>query len=370
MDGEARWRLLDQPLARRLILGWTLAYGIGSWLLEYLYAQFGPHKLPFSAVGKNAIYALVWAPLLFALVWVSDRFPMRSTRDFARLLLYVGVSASAPFLWGTAAYYLCLAFVPGWEPWGVWRMYLKTFNSVAYVCSIVLAICHVARRIQLHREQELTALRAAESATDAQLQVLSLELQPHFLRNALHSISSLIYADPPRALEALASLREMLCHAVRTASVPEVPLEEEVRVLMTYIRIQQLRFGERLSLVWRIAPDVARAAIPNYLLQPLIENAIKFSVEALSSPCTVAIEAERVGSELVLCVVDDGLGPNEDVERSRFRGTGRGLSNAQRRLESLFGDRHSLTLRSRSSGRGTTVEIRLPFRRFEPEYAS
>jgi two-component system LytT family sensor kinase len=260
--------------------------------------------------------------------------------------------------------------VPGWEPWGVWRMYLKTFNGVAYVCAVVLAICHVARRIQHHREQELAALRAAESATDAQLQVSSPELQPHFLPNALHSISTLIYADPSRALEALASLREMLRHAVRTASVPEVPLEKQVRVLTNICASSSCALEERLSLVWRIAPDVACAAIPNYLLQPIIENAIKFSVEALSGPCTVAIEAERVGDELVLSVVDDGLGPNESTDRSRFRGSERGLSNAQRRFESLFGDRHSLTLRPRTFGRRTSVEIELPFRRFEPEHAS
>jgi two-component system LytT family sensor kinase len=367
--GTSRWRLLDQPVTRRLILGWTLAYGIGSWLLEYLYARFGPHQPTFAAIGKNAIYALVWAPLLFALVWVSDRFPMRSPRDVARLLLYVTVSATAPFVWGTLAYYLCLSFVPGWEPWGVRRMFLKTFNGVAYVSTIVLAICHIARRIQGHREQELAALRAAEAATDAQLQVLSLELQPHFLRNALHSISALIYANPSRALEALEALGEMLRHAVRTASVPEVPLEEEVRALMTYVRIQQLRFGERLSLVWRIAPDVARAAIPNFLLQPLVENAIKFSVEALSGPRTVIVKAERVHDELVVSVVDDGLGPRESQQRSPFRGTGRGLSNAQQRLERLFGDRHSLTLHPQPSGSGTTVEVRLPFRRFESEVA-
>ena len=123
---ERDWRLLDLRETRRLIVGWTLLYGGGSWLLEYGYASLGATPGSFAAAGKNAVYALVWAPLLFGAVWLVDRWPVRSVFDVRRVVLHLGAITIAPFLWGAATYYLCLVLVPGWQPWGIWRMYLKT----------------------------------------------------------------------------------------------------------------------------------------------------------------------------------------------------------------------------------------------------
>ena len=360
---ECDWRLLDLRETRRLIVGWTLLYGGGSWLLEYGYASLGATPGSFAAAGKNAVYALVWAPLLFGAVWLVDRWPVHSVFDVRRVVLHLGAITIAPFLWGAATYYLCLMLVPGWQPWGVWRMYLKTFMGVLYVCMVVIGICHLAHWMRRARERELAAVRDAEAATRAQMHVLSLELHPHFLRNALHSMSALLYSDPARAGEALGELRSMLEHAVRTASVTEVTLLDELATLRRYARMQELRFGDRLSLVWQIAPDVFDAAVPNYLLQPLLENAIKFSVEALAGCRTIAVAAERVDTDLVLRVVDDGIGPRRATPRVPSARSRRGLANVRARLAHLYRDHQNLTITAGVGGRGTAVEVRIPFRR-------
>ena len=355
--------LLGMRETRALLVGWTLVYGLGSWLLEYLYARAGAQPaMPFGAGAKNAIYALVWAPLLALAVWLTDRWPVRSGSDARRLVLHGAAIAAAPFAWGAAAYHLCLALVPGWEPWGVWRMYLKTANGVLYVYAVVVGICHLARWIRREREREVAALRAAHDATEAQLQVLSLELQPHFLFNALHTVSALMYVDRARAVDALRGLRAMLDHATRTAAVAEVSLADEVRSLATYTRVQELRFGNRLALTWRVAAETEQAAVPHFLLQPLVENAIKFSVEALAGRRAVVVEAARVGRELVLRVTDDGVGVAPPTAQAAGRGFGRGLANARERLEHMYGAQQQLTLGPGAGGRGTVVEVRVPFR--------
>ena len=359
---ERDWRLLDLSETRRLIVGWTLVYGGGSWLLEYGYASLGAPPGSFAAAGKNAVYALVWAPLLFGAVWLVDRWPARSVFDLRRVVLHLGAITVAPFLWGAATYYLCLILVPGWQPWGFWRMFLKTFTGVLYVCAVVIGICHLAHWMRRARDWELATVRDAEAATRAQMHVLSLELHPHFLRNALHSVSALIYSDPARAAEALAELRSMLEHAVRTASVSEVTLLDEVSTLRRYARMQELRFGDRLALVWQIAPDVLDAAVPNYLLQPLLENAIKFSVEALAGCRAVVVAAERSETVLVLRVIDDGVGPRRPFRPTSAR-SGRGLANVRARLAHLYGDLQNLTITAGVRGRGTAVELLIPFRR-------
>ena len=345
-----------------MIVGWTLAYGIGSWVLEWAYAQLGAHRpMAFWEGSKNAVYALVWAPLLVFAVWLTDRWPVRNARDVRRMALHIAAAIAAPFVWGTAAYYLCLTVVPGWESWGVARTYLKTANAVLYVYGIVVLICHVVARIRENREREVAALRVAESATRAQLQVLAMELQPHFLFNALHAISALIYVDRAAAVLALRRLARMLRYAVRTASAGEVTLAEELRALRRYTRIQELRFHDNLCITWVVPPELLDAAVPHFLLQPIVENAIKYGVESSSDAGQVEIRAEREGGWLTLRVTDDGIGPTQ-AARSRRALSGRGLANARERLARLYGTRYRLDVAPGPARRGAVVEVRLPYR--------
>lgn len=347
-----------------LIIGWTTAYAVVSWLLEWTYSHIGASRpMAFLEGSKTAIYALAWAPLLLIAVWLTDRWPIRSPHDLRRIALHAGASLLAPFAWGTATYAMCVAWVPGWQPWGVGRMYLNTANAILYVYAVVIVISHIVSRIRDHRDREIAATRAAESATQAQLHVLAMELQPHFLFNALHAVSSLIHTDRRAALGAMRQLREMLDHAIQTAGFSEVSLADELVQLRMYTRIQELRYGERLRMEWHIGPGVEEAAVPHFLLQPLIENAIKYSVETVSGARRVRLQVARVGAELSVLVADDGVGFSAPSAIHKPRGLGRGLANARERLWHLYGDRQSLSLRPGPEGCGATVEVRVPFRR-------
>lgn len=362
------WRLLDLRLTRRLLVGWTLTYATCAWLLEALSTRGG-----FGPASKSVVYALAWGPALVAAVSLTDRWPIRSPADGGRIALHAAVALAVPFLWGTAAYYACIAWVPGWRPWGVGRMYLNTAVSVLFGYAAVVAVCHLARHVRRDQLREVAHLRAAETAARAQLQVLTVQLQPHFLFNALNAVSSLLYTDRAAAAAAMRGVRKLLAHAGRTADLPEVPLADELDALRLYARVQELRFGDRLTVRWDVDPAVLGAAVPPFVLQPLLENAVKFSVEAAPGPHQVTIEARphalagkkpAIGAPfLCLQVHDDGIGLDVPARRRpRLPGRGLGVANVRDRLHALYGDAAALTLRSRTTGRGTTAELLVPLR--------
>jgi len=359
--------LLELRLTRRLLAGWTLAYAAGAWLLEALATRGG-----FGPAAKSVVYALAWGPALLAAVFLTDRWPVRRLGDGRRIALHAAAALAVPFLWGTAAYYACIAWVPGWRPWGVGRMYLNTAVSVFFGYGAVVVVCHLAQHVRRDQLREVAHLRAAETAARAQLQVLTVQLQPHFLFNALNAVSSLLFTDRPAAAAAMRGVRDLLAHAGQTAGVPEVRLDEELEALRLYTHVQELRFSERLAVTWDVDPAVLGAAVPPFLLQPLLENAIKFSVEAVGSAHRVAVEARPhavAAGAPFLCVRvhDDGVGPDAAARRrSRLPGRGLGLANVRDRLRALYGDAATLTLRPGADGCGTTAELVLPLRVVAP----
>lgn len=357
----SRWRLLDLRLTRRLLAGWTLTYAACAWLLESLATRGGV-----GPAAKSVVYALAWGPALVAAVFLTDRWPVRNPADGGRIVLHAAAALAVPFLWGTAAYHACVAWVPGWRPWGVGRMYLNTAVSVFFGYAAVVVVCHLARHVRRDQLREVAHLRAAETAARAQLQVLTVQLQPHFLFNALNAVSSLLYTDRAAAAAAMRGVRELLAHAARTASLPEVPLADELDALRLYTRVQELRFAERLTMTWDVDPAVLGAAVPPFVLQPLLENAVKFSVEAVAGPHEVTVEARPhgvVAGFLCLRVHDDGIGPDAATRRPpRLAGRGLGVANVRDRLHALYGDAAALTLRPHATGRGTTAELLVPLR--------
>ena len=356
---HGRW-LIREPLTHRLIAGWTGAYALGSWLLEYGYSRFGIARPPPGPLAaKCVIYAVVWAPLLLGAVYLSDRWPVRTARDLGRVALHGGATISAMFAWATLAYYLCLWLVPGWRPLGVGRMYVTTGSGVVYVFSTVVVICHILRDIERRQAREVDALGAAEGMAKAQLQLLAMELQPHFLCNALHSVSALLRLDPRRARQALRGIRSLLAHAMTVEGRPEVPLGDELAALRRYTDVQQLRVGKRLRFRWDVDPDLHDAAVPALLLQPLVENAVKFSVEATSRAGDVAVSAEQSGARLILRVSDDGVGPSGHARK----GAGLGLANVRERLLRLYGLDQHLTLAQNREHPGMTAEVSIPLHR-------
>jgi two-component sensor histidine kinase len=190
----------------------------------------------------------------------------------------------------------------------------------------------------------------------AQLQSLRLQLHPHFLFNTLNTINALIGTDRHAAERVVSGLSELLRMSLSSASEQEVPLSRELELLDHYIAIQQIRFQDRLAVTFRIDPDARHALVPNLMLQPLVENAIRHGIAPRAAPGHVEVSAVRRGDRLELRVADDGVG--EDPRADHRDGVG--LGNTRARLLSLYGADHVFEAGGRTMG-GFAVRIDIPF---------
>ncbi|MFT3905673.1 MAG: sensor histidine kinase [Steroidobacteraceae bacterium] len=190
----------------------------------------------------------------------------------------------------------------------------------------------------------------------ARLGALQSQLNPHFLFNTLNGVASLIERDPRRAQDMIADLAALLRETLARDEL-EITLARELQLIRRYVGIMQARFGSKLQFDEHIDPAAENALVPTLILQPLVENAIKYGVEHSEGGGSVQIEAQRVGGNLVLNVRNDGrlAGRNEPA-----RGTGLGLRNTRARLNQSYGERQSLVLHQESA-RHVCAAIRLPF---------
>jgi signal transduction histidine kinase len=208
------------------------------------------------------------------------------------------------------------------------------------------------------RERQL-----AELAATAQLAALRAQINPHFLFNSLNSIAQLIHTDPDKAEACVERLAEIFRYILRRAEKEFVPLAEELQMTEAYLEIERARFGERLCVEKRIDPASMQQLVPNLILQPLVENAVKHGLSLKLGAGTVRIEARVTDGVLTVVVGDDGLGmPGAALASVYERGVG--LSNLRDRLARLYGPVHRLEITSAPAG-GTRVRLDLPARSIE-----
>jgi two-component system LytT family sensor kinase len=192
-----------------------------------------------------------------------------------------------------------------------------------------------------------------------------MQLHPHFLFNTLNGIAGLVRDQRNReAVQMLAGLSDLLRYTLESAGKQEVSLREELDFLELYLDIQQMRFPDRLRVEMRVAPETLDALVPNLILQPLVENAVRHGVAVRASAGTVGVAAEREDGLLWVTVYDDGPGLKDGRTASAEGGIG--LSNTRARLEQLYGARHRFGVRNREGG-GTEAVLAIPFRAAEGE---
>lgn len=227
-----------------------------------------------------------------------------------------------------------------------------------------------ANKLTRERELELAAAREAASraeaaASAASLAALRYQLNPHFLFNTLNAISSLIVTKEYATADAmLAKLSEFLRATLSAEPDALLPLEDELATLQHYLEIESVRFGERLAVEFICPPELNDALIPSFLLQPLIENAIKYALAPSATPVTIKVEASSDGNSLAITVEDDGKGQEKDARP----GTGVGIANIRQRLQTLYGAAGSLETLKRD--RGFLAIARLPLQRCKDEMAA
>jgi signal transduction histidine kinase/streptogramin lyase len=208
---------------------------------------------------------------------------------------------------------------------------------------------------QTYKNREKIASRLQAQLAQAELQVLKMQLQPHFLFNTLHAISSLMHKDLEAADEMMANLGDFLRYTLESVGVQEVELGQELEILNRYLEIEHVRLGNRLSVRQQVPADLLAAMVPNLILQPIVENAIRYGIARRASGGSVEITATRANGRIRIAVSDDGEGlPAGSRE-------GIGLSNTRARLEQLYGTNHAFFYVNRPEG-GLCVTLEFPFR--------
>lgn len=234
---------------------------------------------------------------------------------------------------------------------------VKTWHFNLLIYWVIVAVSQAFDYYRKYRERQLHASELEKHLVQAKLQALQMQLNPHFLFNTLHSISSLMHKDVEAADRMIMRLSDLLRAALDGAETQEVSLRKELELLQLYLGIEQIRFGDRLSVKMEVAPEALEAQVPNFILQPLVENAIRHGIEPRTRPGRIELHACRHADELALAVCDNGKG----IPETKPPREGVGLSNTRARLRELYGEAHRFELRSGPEG-GLRVEMTIPYR--------
>jgi two-component system, LytTR family, sensor kinase len=245
--------------------------------------------------------------------------------------------------------------------YGIMRLrYLMELPNDVIGYSLIVTITLLVEHYRLSRDREVRMAELEAEMSKVRLQALEAKLQPHFLFNALNTVSSVMYESVEEADRVLTRLADLLRRSLRYDAGTEVSLADEVETLELYLDVVRARFGDRLTVTVDIAPDSRVAAVPALLLQPLVENAIKHGDPGAGVPATIVVSAARSNGTLLLQVTDNGPGLSMPADLATASGVG--LSTTRRRIERMYGDGGALTLSSPAEG-GLTARVTIPFRR-------
>jgi two-component sensor histidine kinase len=251
---------------------------------------------------------------------------------------------------------------PDWEPFKdksdlelLQILFGARFLFYLLVFWLVLGVAQAVLLYRRFRERAVRAAQLEAKLAVAQLQVLKTQLQPHFLFNTLNAISALIHQDVELADRMIARLGELLRQALDTAGTQEVTLRQELEFIKPYLEIEQARLGPRLDVAIDVDAEVIDASVPNLILQPLVENAIRHGVAPRRGPGRIAITARRQDGALLLQVRDNGGGLAANYTE------GVGVSNTRARLRQLYGDDQRFVMTVPPEG-GLLVTVAVPFR--------
>jgi two-component system LytT family sensor kinase len=330
------------------------------------------------ALLVNIPFYLLWGVLALGVLRVCAAVPItgdrrRRARAIA-LHLVVGVAVASLQLVLAECIFVAVRHLRGHEvPFAAALAFSFRHNFHINLLTYwgIVAIRHLREYDRGLRERELTASRLEEQLAHAELAALRMQMQPHFLFNALNSISELVYDQPEVADRMLVRLSDLLRQSLESGGRQEVELERELDFVGTYLDLERMRFPDRLEVTLEIEPATRVAAVPAFVLQPLVENAVRHGVGRSAVPCHVAVRARRESDELVLEVenelpVGDSGTPAGGAGPTAGR-AGLGLQNTRARLAQLYGAEAGLEVAFGAGGAdgaapAALARVRLPWR--------
>jgi len=329
------------------------------------FARLAGHPIElWRAVATEAPGWYTWALCTPLIARVAMRAPLarpvraRSVLAHAVCFLLIALAASA--VWAAVGLWLrpsrggFLVALRNWFFSGL------PFTVVVYA-AVVGIVYSLTDRARL-RVRERDAARLAQQLSEAQLASLRMQLRPHFLFNSLNAIMALVRdSENGRAVAALGLLSDMLRTTLDGGARHEVSLGDEIAFTRQYLAMEQLRFGDRLQVTCDVPPELLDAVVPQFVLQPFVENSIKHGILDRRRGGAIDISARADSGALHLSVVDDGVGLGG--ASAPARGSGVGLTNSRLHLAHLYGDRAALRVGAGAEGVGVAVEVTLPLRR-------
>jgi signal transduction histidine kinase len=363
-------RAINRSERRERRIGFTLivfavatAVAIAYALERYLYSRLNGRPVSFlQLIPAELMFTYAWALLTPFVMATAKRFPVRDRPRAGNLsvlalamivfvFVHVAILTAATAAVGadpTPAGSLAAHFGQYLFSWGV-------LDSLVF-CTLV-AVHDAVVYSRVSRDRAVRASQLEARLAQAQLQMLRMQLQPHFLFNTLNSISALMHKDVARADSMIVALSDLLRMSLQNIGAQEVALQSEVEFLERYVEIMRMRFGDRLQVTLDIDPAVRDARVPNLFLQPLVENSFRHGFVDLGQG-TIQITIRRDGDMLRCDVVDDGRGLRAGYKE------GVGLASTRQRLAHLYGDQHSFTVRG-AAGAGVHVAMSIPFNPFD-----
>lgn len=363
---------------------WAVSFGVWSLVafaatlsIYKLYRTTDSPMLFMSTLGWEFCQILTYAPLTPFAFEFATRFPMRRENWVSRSLLYLA---------GGLAFALAHIALRALTPYAYWDSKHREFASAiwdyrAHVLKVqwlvlqkqffagvvdditgtfvpIVLVAHAVSYYRRFRERELRAAQLEGQLAKAHLQTLKSQLQPHFLFNTMHSISSLMLTDVLSADRMMTRLGDLLRMSLESAGTQITTLSRELEFLNCYLEIEKVRFAERLNVTLDIAPETLDASVPHLLLQPIVDNAVKHGISKLPAGGEIQITVNVQDGELQLEIRDNGPGFGKE---GTFPASGLGLRITRERLESLYGQDQSVELLSLPGG-GTVTRICIPFR--------
>lgn len=337
-------------------------------------SKFTTQEVVILPLVQDTIFAIL-APILFV---IGARFPVQRPYAMKRSLLYLagGVLFTAIHVllrvlsypawnYGTKTYEWALI---NWKSlhMAIYWPVLKTlflWNLAEDIFAIyipILVVAHAVLYYTRYRHRELRSVQLQAQLSDAKLLALKRQLQPHFLFNTLHSISSLMLRDVGAADTMIARLSDLLRMSLEDPGEHLTSLKREMEFTQAYLDIEKVRFGDRLSLTFDVPPRILDAQVPQCLLQPLVENSIKHGISKRSAGGEITVRAYTVGDKLLLSVHDNGPA-NPATNGDRTVNFGLGLKATRERLRTLYGENQELNLNFLNNGH-VEVNILIPKR--------
>jgi two-component system LytT family sensor kinase len=351
-------------LSLPLLLCIATAFGLSSSIQAY-FLQRATADQPLSPLAHlmvlNFVYWYVPALIAPVIMRLAKRYQLGRVRWPALIVVHLSGALAYAFT-HTAAMLATRALVTDRPPGRGWfhAAQVEFWTQLDWMLMTYLFLVGLAHALAYRRESEARALDSAHLETrlvEAQLQALQRQLHPHFLFNTLNTISGLMRSDVNAADRMIDRLGDLLRMTLGTSNLQEMPLREELDMLQKYLDIEQTRFGSRLSVRMNIHSDTLDARVPNLLLQPLVENAVRHGIAPHTRPGLLVVDAARVGNRLRLQVRDSGDGLPPD--RLTLLNQGVGLANTRARLQHLYGANHDFVFWNADGG--LCVSVSIPF---------